>query len=180
MARQEAMTPINTVGIETVSAADLGSEKLRRLHELWADLKGSGKLPRRGDLEPEQLGSLLGWVTIVEVRQNPLEFSFRLVGTKVEDAGRRGDQGRTLDEIQPEEYCRMIGEAYEQVLETGLPVFMRVGYPHGRSVAGFERAVFPFSLGGDAIGFLLDCLDWPFGVEQDLANFSLSKTPPSR
>ena len=173
------MTPIEKIGIEIVSAADLGSEKLRGLHDLWSGLKGQRTLPRRGDLKPEQLGSLLGWVTIIEVGHEPLEFRFRLVGTKVEDAGRRGDQGRTLDLIEPEDYRSMTKEAYEKVVETDLPVFERVGYPHGRNVVGFERAVLPFSLGGESVDLLLDCLDWPYGVEQDLANFTLSKTSPT-
>lgn len=163
-------------GVTKLSEHLLQSDKLRRVHQLWVELTGDRPLPLRAEITPERLGFVLGQVTIVDVLRDPLNFRYRLVGTKIEDAGRRGDKGKTIDEIEPAAYRQMVGSAYREVVETAQPVIQQISYLHHQRVVAFERIVLPFSQSGGEVDVLLEASDWAPGIHQDLRNIDFSRT----
>lgn len=164
------------IGVDKLPSDALESEKLRRFHQLWVDLKGAGDLPSRADVSPEQLGFLLGRVTIVDVLRDPLNFRYKLIGTKIEEAGRHGDQGKTVDQIEPVAYRMMVTAAYREVVEGRAPVCHRINYKHHQSQVTLERVILPFRLAGSDVEVLLEASDWQPGTHQDLKNLDYSDT----
>lgn len=163
-------------GVTKLSENLLQSDKLRRVHQVWVELKAERPFPLRAEISPERLGFILGQVTIIDVLREPLNFRYRLVGTKIEDAGRRGDKGKTIDQVEPEAYRQMVVSAFQEVVETGQPVFQQISYLHHQTVVSFERLVLPFSQSGGEVDVLLEASDWPPGVHQDLRNIDFSRT----
>jgi hypothetical protein len=155
-------------GINALSLDLVSSKRLDRLFRLWNELRDGQGLPFRSQLSPEQIGFILGRVTIVDVVHDPLNFRFRLIGTRIEEAGRRGDQGKTLDQIEPESYRDMIGSAYREVVESGGPACQRITYVLREDVVSFERVILPFTRTGHRVDLLLEALDWRPGVRHDL------------
>jgi hypothetical protein len=123
----------------------LRSERLRRLHRFWQELRGQRRLPFRAEFAPEQFHFILGQMALLDVTEPAGRFRFRLVGTRLELLGRRGDQGRTVDEIEPGWYGTVLEAAYVEVVETG------------------EATVT-----GQGVELLLDAFDWPSGLEERL------------
>lgn len=168
------MKALANIGVDKLSPDALESEKLRRFHQIWMDLKGARELPVRAEVSPEQLGFLLGQVTIVDVLQGPLNFRFKLIGTKIEEAGRHGDQGKTVDQIEPAAYRKMVAAAYREVVETREPLCHRINYQHHQSLVTLERVVLPFTIAGSDVEVMLEASDWPPGTHQDLRNLDYS------
>ena len=166
-------------GITALSPDLVSSDRLNRLFQLWKELRGGSGLPFRSVLAPEQLGFILGHVTIIDVVLDPLNFRFRLIGTRIEEAGRRGDQGKTLDQIEPASYRDLVGTAYREVVEGALPTCHQISYFHRQDLVSFERIILPFTLTGSAVDFLLEALDWLPGVQQDLKNIVIPEAPTS-
>ncbi len=166
-------------GINTLSPDLVSSDRLNRLFQLWRELRGGRKLPFRGEFAPEQLGFILGQVTIIDVVHEPLNFRFRLIGTRIEEAGRRGDQGKTLDQIEPASYRDLVGEAYREAVESAQPTCHQISYVYRQELVSFERIILPFTRTGSAVDLLLEALDWLPGVPQDLKNIVIPKAPAS-
>lgn len=168
-----------TIGVEIVSTQALQSEKLRRFHQIWTDLKGAGDLPLRAEVSPERLGFMLGHVSIIEVLREPLNFRYKLIGTKIEDAGRHGDQGKTVDQIEPACYRDMVSAACRTVVDTAQPLVHQVTYLHHQNRVKFERVILPFTVSGGVVEVLLEGSDWLTGSHQDLRNLVFSRPDAS-
>lgn len=151
----------------------LASDHLQSLHAYWRRLRGSEALPRRDDLSPVEVGPVLGQVTIVEVLREPLSFCYRLIGTRIEELGRLGDQGKMLDQIRPAWYRQLCREAYEEAVRSAAPFCLRVCCRRDGNEIAYERMVLPFTRAGTTVEVLLDALDWPPGSQIEIKRASL-------
>jgi hypothetical protein len=174
-----AQTMSRDTGISALKLESASSERLNQLFRLWNDLRSERGLPFRDALGPEQISFILGNVTMIDVDHDPLTFRFRLIGTRIEEAGRRGDQGKTLDQIEPAFYRDMLGAAYYDVVESGEPLCHQISYALRRHLVSFERLVLPFTRTGNTVDLLLEALDWLPGVRQDLKNLVIPASPSS-
>lgn len=171
---ETAITDSEDVGIEALSPDLVNSDRLSRLFRFWKDLGGAQGLPCRADFSPEQLGFILGHITIVDVLRDPLNFRYRLIGTRLEEAGRRGDQGKTLDQIEPETYRNMIGQTFRQVVDFRQPLCHHISYLHHQNMVSYEQLILPFRHRGAEVEVLVEALDWLPGVQQDLKGSLIS------
>lgn len=85
-------------------AAQMGSSAAAaRAHEelyaYWAGLRRSGRLPGRDDIRPDDFKRLLPTVSLIDVRNEPLDFRLRLAGTGLYGVYGREITGRTLGEV---------------------------------------------------------------------------------
>ena len=166
------MSQIIAMGMTRISVEDLQCGKLQRLHGLWSKLRGERSLPQRQDFLPEQLEFILGRVNLVEVLRAEKNFRYRLLGTQIEDAGRRGDQGKTLDRIGLRAFGELLSDAYCEVLSDGRPVCRRVEYRNRDMEVWFEQLILPFALEGMEVELLLEAIDWPLGMIQNFRNLA--------
>ena len=149
------------ITVESVSAAQLKSQKLRQLLEFWQRLRGARSLPYRSEFIPEQLGFLLGQVSLMQVTHDPLSFRFRLVGTRIEEAGRRGDQNKTLDQIEPDSYRETLIGAFGAAATSAEPVINLIEIRGPHRAFHYEQVVLPFTVKGERVEMLLHGIDWP-------------------
>lgn len=172
---QEAFMKVRAnIRVDELSSDALESEKLRRFQQIWMELKGARDLPFRADVSPERLGFLLGHVTIVDVLRKPLNFRYKLIGTKIEEAGRLGDQGKTVDQIEPIAYRKMVEAAFRQVVDGREPLCQRIIYQYHQRQVSLERVIVPFTVAGSDVEVLFEASDWPPGIHQDLRNLDYS------
>jgi hypothetical protein len=161
---------------------ELASERLARLLAYWHRIAADGSVPARGNLDPTKIGFILARVMLVQVRREPLDFYFRLIGTETEDAGQRGYQGKMLSQVEPPAYREMVRADYEAVLATGLPACHRIAMWAGEvdHPAGYERVILPFADAAGAIAFLLVGADWPDGATPEIAESLARQRRPTR
>ena len=161
------------VAVYKATPESLSSEKLRALYRHWDQLRGIDTLPRRRDLSPIDFAYMLGQVTIVDVLRQPINFAFRLIGTQIEELGRQGDQGKTVDQIRPAYYRQMCEDAYKEAVEAASPLCLQLRSLRATTKAGYERMILPFTSGDGQVDVLLDAMDWSPGTQIELKRYRL-------
>lgn len=151
-------------GVDTVDIGEITSPRIHRLYSYWADrCRTRGvSMPRRGDVEPDQVRDLLPNMMIVEVEREPLRFRYRLVGTRVVEYNGLEFTGRYLGEIGwPEEHDLFDG--YVRVIEGRRPVFGSLAWrlTTGR-VGRCEFARLPLSEDDAVVSQILAMEDYDF------------------
>ena len=74
------------------------SARVAALYRYWQSRR-LGALPQRGDIEPAEIKSLLPYVIIVDLHQDPFRVFYRLVGTAVVHFSGMDFTGTYLDEL---------------------------------------------------------------------------------
>lgn len=128
---------------------------IRRLLQLWRaqrDRRG-GRLPRRQDFDPLELGAkLLPFIGIVELDNGRLRF--RLCGTGLAKAAGLDLTGAYVDALNPnKEYARYITGLYEMAMRQRLPVLSESAFIGAIDVAQghTQRLVCPLAQDGERV-----------------------------
>lgn len=133
----------------------IDDERLSKLYAYWRMKRGRRSMPARRDIDPLDVRELMGNMTLIDVRQEPVEFRFRLAGTRIVDlfgkelTGRNVDEARFLGKRPPFE--RQCGA----VLESKEPSFIIIllGVEHRRMV--YRQLLLPLSSDGESIDVML-------------------------
>ncbi len=119
----------------TSNSLAIRSDVLRRLADHWDRLRASQAMPARADFDPLDVRFALGYLSIIEVRRDPLRFYFRLDGTKQVDLFGIDCSRRYLDEAMPQDHVAMAERSYREVVEAGAPRY------HLRKIRFHERLI---------------------------------------
>lgn len=131
---------------------------LATVHRLWREKRGARAVPLRSDIDPSDLKPVLGMLSLVDVRRRPLRFTFRLNGSQHNASFNfRDATGRSLDEVEPPAYRRMVERHWREALELGEPTLYAIELEHEGLRVAYTRLVAPLSVGGDEIDILLIC-----------------------
>ncbi|GHD43522.1 hypothetical protein GCM10017083_09810 [Thalassobaculum fulvum] len=81
----------------------------RPLLQYW-DARRAGRIaPARGDIDPLDLPpALLPHVVLIEVRRDPLEFSYRLAGTAADTIHGQSLKGVRVLDLRPESFAKIL------------------------------------------------------------------------
>lgn len=143
-----------------LSLADLTSPLVLKVHEYWEHLRGDRKLPAKADFDPGPLRGVLPYLTVEELRRDPLRVRFRLVGTEQARFAAMDFTGRWLHELpwHPDVIVDLLGQ-YRRLLAAEAPIFGASCYAWSDGFEkAFEWALFP--LGGTEGG-----IDFVLGIE---------------
>jgi len=99
-------------------AVTLKSETCRTLLEAWLAARGDRLLPRRADLDPVMLKSIMPNISIFEIRE-PGVVMVRLAGTHYREIFGFEPTGRNLIDLTPEQFRRV--RAYRLRLAANWP-----------------------------------------------------------
>jgi hypothetical protein len=125
---------------------DISDPDLRLLYSYWLSKRGSRRMPRRAEIDPVDIPTLLPFVFLVDVRQGPLRFRFRLIGTAI--CARWGSDAtwKYLDQLDLDGEREVVLRQYAAVVETGKPRFDVEEFitDDGRYVH-YERVLLPLS-----------------------------------
>jgi hypothetical protein len=129
---------------------DFDQVQSRRIHQFttyWRSKIGDQAIPRRGDIDPAELKSLLPWMMIVEIEANPFRLRYRLAGTKIVDMNQCELTGRYLDELAEEGSAELTQQgiaAYHLAWTRRQPVYATYRWPtQSGSKYSIEFAIFP-------------------------------------
>jgi hypothetical protein len=98
------------------------SPLLQRLYAYWLARRDAGCAPTRADIDPVDLGFILGHLLLVEVASwMPLRFRIRLHGTHL--AARAGYDltGKMLDELPVADFRTVAERSFSTAVATGEP-----------------------------------------------------------
>jgi len=100
---------------------------LSALWRYWEGKRGDLPMPRRRDIDPVDIPSLLPHLMLVE-RTPEGRFRYRLAGTAVVQAYGRELTGRCVDEVIPEPRRVFAQRHYNTVFTSARPIFVRNRY----------------------------------------------------
>lgn len=113
--------------------------ELRDVVDYWEALCGSRFAPARSEIEPEPLKHLLDRLMVVEVQQgSPRDYRFRLVGSRLYELYGGELTGRTLDEVRPSSFARLLQRDYAEAVSRRSPTLW---------LLAAQRSERPFALG---------------------------------
>jgi hypothetical protein len=164
-----------SVRAERLTLGDVVSDRLHRLHRLWAARRGDRRWPAHGDFSAEELAFVEDTLSLVDVLYDPLHFRMRRIGPAIEELRGPGDQGKLVDELTPAIYGALLRATYTEALNAAEPRFRLIQFLPGvrpaRFPLAYERVILPLSNSGVAIEMLMIATDWSEAITPDLRKF---------
>jgi hypothetical protein len=143
-----------------IEPAAFKTPKVRQAYEYWLGKSAGGLLPSRSDIKPLELRGLLDHLFLIDVTQEPLGFTFRLVGSQLTQWAGREHTGFTFNDQPDEPNWKTVFDDYRSVVETRLPRRDERTAPWAREgFYRFERMVAPLSNSGGTVDMLFGALD---------------------
>src|SRR5215470_8944929 len=99
----------------------LDDTRLRRLLAYWLEKRGERPFPAKAEIDPVEFPYILGYVTLVDVEQDPRRYHFRLDGSILVELSGSDYTGRYLDELPGAEYVAFTKETYNRLVDSGQP-----------------------------------------------------------
>ena len=132
---------------------------LAELLTYWERKRADRPMPRRADLDPAEIPSLLPHLRLTEVVEGGKRFRYRLVGTAIVEAYGNEHTGRHLDEVLSGERLAFVEGLYRTVCERKRPLFARTYYVGPWAVPNFARRVMvPLSDDGETVNVMVTVL----------------------
>jgi hypothetical protein len=134
------------------AVAGFKSSRLNALYGYWCS-RQNGQLPKRVDIEPADIKSLLPYILIVDIEQNPFRVFYRLVGTAVAHFSGMDFTSTYLDDLAFDICARDdLVRAYRSVCEARRPgrgmAFPQISHPSALDV---EYLICPLVNDADAV-----------------------------
>lgn len=123
----------------------------------WQALRGGDKCPSRDDIDPAALRRYLGFISILEVRDDPVDFVYRLFGSKLVECLQLDMTGKSVLDLPPAELGQCIFQQMRETIGTSAPIYFRaeVRCDNPSRKSGFARLVLPLSGDGVTIDRIL-------------------------
>jgi hypothetical protein len=136
-------------GFAVDTIEDVQSEIVRAGYAYWLAGKGERTLPLRGDFDPLiEIPRLVPNIIVFDVLEEPLDFVYRLIGTKVRTHLMQDLTGARMSNIEFQRPPSVIWSHHVWVVENAAPRFMRPPYvgPH-KDFLFIEAVILPCGSG---------------------------------
>jgi hypothetical protein len=143
-----------------ISLEECRSEKVRRVFDYWHQIRAGRAMPRRQDVDPTMIWTLLKNVSLSEWHVNPDRLYYRIGGTELVAALGFELRGKWVHEIypEPEDVARTL-VLYRRVADDKQPVIGRTDGTHMRlGSKTYEWIICPLSDDGEAVTHFI-CLE---------------------
>jgi hypothetical protein len=101
--------------------SEIRHPRLLRLYDYWMERRGTRRYPARADLDPLDMGYILGELIVLDVHYEPLRFKYRLHGTKLVTRAGLDMTGKWVHDWPAPEYRARLICAYTRTIEAGEP-----------------------------------------------------------
>lgn len=137
--------------------------RLLQLRDYWDSKRGGRLMPRRQDIKPAEIVSLLPNVLLVDV-EKPLRLRYRLIGTRIAETMGRDSTGKYYDEIYDGELLEDIYFSFRHLIDRRQPLrtFGEAFY-EDKNIYSYETMNLPLSDGGDDVDRVLGMIVFHFG-----------------
>ena len=147
----------------TMSELDMRSDLVIAGYRYWESCRKGRPMPMRADLDPLiDIPALVPSVMLFDVRKAPLDFRWRLVGTKVRQNFWKDYTGQWFSgDGNYGNQQSSVWQSMKLVAETGKPVLHRPVYvgPHDDFLS-VENVLRPLSLDGETCGMQIIFIDF--------------------
>jgi hypothetical protein len=123
--------------------------------DYWNERRGDRMMPARADLDPADLDHVLANIVLLDVRAEPLDFRYRLIGTAVMDHQNGNLAGQWMRDIPHQAPPSKIYGACRRAVEERCPVSDKA--PHlvaEEKIFSAETVVMPLSVDGKTVNML--------------------------
>lgn len=129
----------------------------RRLYEYWLAKRAGRRMPARADVEPLELGDILGDFGLIDVEpRDPPRFRYRLIGTNMVEFFGRDFTGETVEQSKSGNYARKLLELYRECAQLGTPVYWEGVFEYqNRTHWRVKRLLLPLSSDGRTVDMIL-------------------------
>ena len=142
------------------SLDEVESPILRRFFQYYLEKRGDRAFPARSDIDPVDFPYALGDITLVGVHYNPLNFSFRLDGSRHVERFGFDLTGRSLDDFPYPEMRQAIFESYKDVIDHREPRrYFRELESAGRWFR-YETLLLPLATDGETIDMIVSAISF--------------------
>jgi hypothetical protein len=147
-------------GIKLIEASELSSEIVRAAVEYWQD-KRAGNAPLSHSFDPLEVPRLLPHVMLKDVRRDPWDFRYRVVGTIVREHSRDNWTGKWMSEVDGQGETSTVFRVMRWVSEEAKPAIFRPPYvgPH-KEFKYCEAAVMPWAGSNGLVDRVLVAVDF--------------------
>lgn len=142
-------------------ALALRSTLNRQALEYWIKIRGTRAMPSRADLDPLDIRQILPHVVLLDVASDPLDFRYRLIGTKIVSQLNNDHTGKWMSEIPHQKPPSTIWSSCETVVNQKLPMTTQIPYEgRNKDFAVSEDIVMPLSADGTNVTMLFVVIDF--------------------
>ena len=145
----------------------LTSEKLRAAYEVWRDVRGTRVGPKRDDITPARLRTVLPSTFTIDVIDGGQDYRFRFAGDRIIQFMGQRYAGTLLSEKRGNIFFDNMARLYGRCVSTGLPVSSGPVQAslQGKEFLEIEAMVLPLSDDGVSITGLFGAFDsWQLGT----------------
>ena len=127
----------------------------QRGFDYWNQKRGSKAMPARGDIDPSEILKILPHVFLLDVRPEPLDFRYRLIGTKMDEHMMGSYTGLWMSEIPHQKPPSRIWASCRQVVEEKAPLSSDTPYVGKyKEFLTTEDLIMPLSDDGETVNML--------------------------
>lgn len=113
-------------------------------------------MPRRADIDPIEIPSLLPHVSLISVEHTPFRLFYRLIGTHITEAVGRDSTGRYFGEVYEGEILTNMVRRFSTVVQSKTPArFMARAIFAGKDYRHYETVHLPLSDDGQTVNMIL-------------------------
>ncbi|RED52374.1 PAS domain-containing protein [Aestuariispira insulae] len=114
------------------------------LFDQWTGLRGVRPFPGLSSIQPETLKPWLGRINLLDVQRDPLDFCYRLYGSKLTQDSQYDLTGKLLSDLTDEQR-EIVQESYQTVVNDRKPLLtMVIPKEPWRDIAAYSRLILPF------------------------------------
>lgn len=121
----------------------------------WQGKRRGRRFPTRADIDPTEIPSFLPRVMLADVRHDPMEFRYRLVGTGICDVHWFDFTRMTPRELEPPEFGQLVWDDYADAVRRRQPTAHVVIFESRLKARYYARTVLPLAADGEAIDMLM-------------------------
>ncbi len=140
--------------------AKIRSKRIKRGYDYWRGL-APGRLPARAMIDPAAIPDLLPYIVIHGVQREPLDFSYRLVGTEVRRHMSAERTGQWMSAVDGQGPGSRIWENLAAIAANGMPILNRTPYEGPlKEIVTMESVQLPLAADGATVDMILVFVDF--------------------
>jgi hypothetical protein len=145
-----------------------GSPDALALLAYWQDKRAGRRFPARADIDPLELRRFIGDISLIDVRRAPLDFVYRIAGTRLAGDAGYDLTGRSVREIRPAAWADFVFEQLSEALAAATPRLHRIELRVGGDAISYLRLTLPLGQ-DDTVSMLLTLSERPHGFREFMA-----------
>lgn len=156
-----AETRIENSTPAAAAALPLRSKINRQALDYWIRIRGERRMPSRADLDPLDIIKILPNVMLIDVTSKPLNFRYRLIGTKIASQINSDHTGKWMSEIPHQKPPSKIWSSCVTVVNQKIPMTTEAPYiGRNKDFSVSEDIVMPLSGDGVTVNMLFVAIDF--------------------